>query len=348
MRTFLHLSLLALTAMSGLFSCTNNSRITDESKDLSIKVDQFEKVTTANIRGLFLVNDEVAWAGGAGGTFLRTVDGQNWTSDTIAGYTHLDFRDVHAFSADVALLLAAGEEGRILRTVDGGIAWTEVYTRLDSGIFLDGMDFHGATGYCYGDPINGKMVVVKSIDAGKTWTEISAEQIPIALPKEAGFAASGTGVIANEQMSWIATGGDSIARVLRLESGATWTGYDTPMRSEDGCGIFSIVRTENRLIAVGGCYLDSTSSERNCAISNDDGVTWQLISKNQPRAYRSCVAYSNSSNLLAACGKTGIDYCLDDGDTWIPLTDEGYYTVVLGDSIGWAVGKRGKMAKLSW
>lgn len=145
-----------------------------------------------------MVNDTVAWASGSGGTFLRTVDGNNWKADTIVGYTHLDFRDVHAFDANTALVMAAGEEGRILRTKDGGLHWTEVYTRLDSGIFLDGMDFNGEIGYCYGDPINGKMVIIKSMDAGRTWSEVSSEFIPWALPKEAGFAASGTGIEVKE------------------------------------------------------------------------------------------------------------------------------------------------------
>ena len=245
--------------------------------------------------------------------------------------------------------MAAGEEGRILRTADGGISWVEVYTRLDSGIFLDGLDFHNNIGYCYGDPIEGKLVVVWTDDYGTHWEVVPSDAIPNSLPNEAGFAASGTGIVTLEKANIIATGGDSIARIMKtsLRKGTSEM-FNTPLRSAEGCGIFSIVATTNKLVAVGGCYLDSTNSETNCAVSKDQGETWKLISENQPRGYRSCVAYSQESKLLVTCGRTGIEYSLDEGSNWIPISDEGYYTCSLADSTGWLMGKSGKIAKLSW
>ena len=342
--------LLALFALCGWgFFVAVGQQIRVQNKSIIPVLTQKDGVTKANIRGLFLVNDSIGWASGSGGTFLRMTDAETWTSDTISGYTHLDFRDVQAFDENTALLMAAGEEGRILRTEDGGVSWGEVYTRLDSGIFLDGMDFHGKVGYCYGDPIDGKFVLIRSEDQGKTWTEVSVENLPVALAKEAGFAASGTGMLALEKISLIATGGDSVARVMRTYLGqGVWEMFNTPLRSAEGCGIFSITEANQTIVAVGGCYLDSTSSEANCAISTDWGKTWQLITENQPRGYRSCVAYSRQSNVLIACGRTGSEYSTDQGLNWIPLSDEGYYTCSLADSTGWFMGKRGKMAKLSF
>jgi hypothetical protein len=43
-----------------------------------------------------------------------------------------------------------------------------------------------------------------------------------------------------------------------------------------------------------------------------------------------------------------MEYSLDEGAHWIPLSDDGYYTCSLADSTGWLMGKSGKMAKLSW
>lgn len=333
----------------GLFSC--GDRVPDETTEVpfSIQVDSKEAVAKASIRGLFLVNDKVGWASGSGGTFLRMTDGQNWVADTVAGYTHLDFRDVHGFDENTAVLMAAGEEGRILRTEDGGVSWTEVYTRLDSGIFLDGMDFNGENGYCFGDPIDGRFVVIRSDDLGKTWKESVPDELPAALPKEAGFAASGTGILCTEKMRFVATGGDSTARIMRtfIDQGK-WEFLVTPVRSAEGCGIFSICEGHQMIIAVGGCYLDSTNAEANCAVSEDLGATWQLITENQPRGYRSCVAASETKELLVTCGRTGVEYSLDNGYNWIPLSDDGYYTCALADSTGWLMGRGGKMAKLSW
>lgn len=313
----------------------------------SVTVHTRPPVTKASIRGLFLVNDSVGWASGSGGTFLRMVDGENWTADTIAGYTHCDFRDVHAFDAQHALLMAAGEEGRIIRTTDGGISWTEVYTRLDSGIFLDGMDFRGNVGYCFGDPIHGTFVVIRSDDFGSTWEDVSAELLPRALAKEAGFAASGTGIVATEGRCFIATGGDSVARVMvSAPEAGTWKMVTTPVRSGDGCGIFSLAVTAKNMVAVGGCYLDSTNAAANCAVSTNGGETWRLIEGDPPRGYRSCVAYAEKWRLLVACGRTGVDYSTTEGISWMPLVDEGFYTCALADSTGWMMGKHGKAAKL--
>jgi hypothetical protein len=46
-------------------------------------------------------------------------------------------------------------------------------------------------------------------------------------------------------------------------------------------------------------------------------------------------------------GFEGIDYSLDAGDTWAPLSEEGYYTLrFLNDSVAFAAGK-GKISKLT-
>lgn len=330
-------------------ACTADRQPTCNSlqSPVELQLKSLEQNQPNHIRGLFMVTDEVAWASGAGGTFTKTIDGTTWISDTIAGYTHLDFRDVHAFDAETAVIMAAGSEGRILRTMDGGNSWIEVYTNLDSGIFLDGIDFDGDTGYCYGDPMNGAMLVLKTLDQGRNWTELNSNEIPRTLPNEAGFAASGTGVITAENQTWVATGGGEFARIFRSVSDE-WSVFNTPMRSAEGCGIFSMAHiSPSTLVAVGGCYLDSTSIVGNCAVSLDNGETWISISKNGPRGYRSCVAYSEAMNVLVACGRTGVDVSKDRGRTWEALSDEGFYTCTLGDSTGWLMGRRGKIAKLS-
>ena len=330
-------------------ACTTEQQPTTDPLDsrFELQLETVEQDQLNHIRGLSMVTDEIAWASGAGGTFMKTIDGSAWNSDTIAGYTHLDFRDVHAFDGETAVLMVAGSEGRILRTEDGGNSWIEVYTNLDSGIFLDGIDFHDDSGYCYGDPMNGTMFVLKTVDQGRTWTEMKPEKIPETLPNEAGFAASGTGVITTQNQTWVATGGGEVARVFRSVSDE-WGVFNTPIRSAEGCGIFSMAHiSPSTLVAVGGCYLDSTSRVGNCAVSLDNGETWTSIGENGPRGYRSCVAYSQPMNLLVACGRTGIDISKDRGSTWETLSDEGFYVCALGDSTGWLMGRRGKSAKLS-
>src|SRR5437762_1040720 len=51
--------------------------------------------TTAALRGLSVVNENVVWASGTKGTFLRTTDGgATWQAGTVPGVEALDFRDV--------------------------------------------------------------------------------------------------------------------------------------------------------------------------------------------------------------------------------------------------------------
>ena len=94
--------------------------------------------TTARLRGLSVVDERVAWAGGAGGTVLRTVDGgKTWQRRVVPDAEALDFRDIEAFdeSTAYALSIGAGELSRIYKTTDGGATWrcgTSTVTRRAS------------------------------------------------------------------------------------------------------------------------------------------------------------------------------------------------------------------------
>src|ERR1044072_6299933 len=79
--------------------------------------------TNVRLRGVSAVNGKVAWASGANGTYARTADGgQTWQAGQVSGAAELDFRDVDAFDAETAYLLAIGEgeRSRIYKTTDGG------------------------------------------------------------------------------------------------------------------------------------------------------------------------------------------------------------------------------------
>src|SRR5574338_1306112 len=74
---------------------------------------------TARLRGMSAVSERVAWASGAGGTVVRTVDGgATWQVRPVPGAEKLDFRDVDAFSESTAYILSIGpgEASRIFKT----------------------------------------------------------------------------------------------------------------------------------------------------------------------------------------------------------------------------------------
>ena len=59
------------------------------------------------------------------------------------------------------------------------------------------------------------------------------------------------------------------------------------------------------------------------------------------------VPNSNAMGLVAV-GFEGVDYSHDGGNTWVSLSDEGFYSIrFLNDSVAYTAGK-GKLCKLSF
>ena len=307
-------------------------------------------VTTANLRGLCVVNDETVWASGSGGVFLRTVDsGKTWQTDVIEGTDSLDFRDIHAFDGENAIVLSSGYPAHVYKTTDGGKSWKQTYFNEQEGVFFDGFDFaNEKEGMAFSDPIEGKLFIVRTLDGGNTWQAIDTTHLPSVLQGEAGYAASGTGIVFRGQKAWIATGGGERARIFHSEdAGQHWQVFDTPIVSAEGKGIFSMAMSDDQNgVVVGGAYMDSTNNVRNCAVTQDGGKTWQLIEANQPNGYRSCVASHATKQLLIAVGRTGSDFSVDGGKSWTVIGMEGYFSCGIATKSVWAVGRGGKMAKM--
>ena len=167
----------------------------------SLAQNTFPSHTTENLRGVSAVSQQVAWASGTHGTYLRTTDGRNWTTAQVPGAESLDFRAVVAFSADEAFLMSAGpgDQSRIYHTADVGQHWQLQFTNTNPKGFFDSMVFWDPThGIVLGDPIpdeTGKETGHLKFELlitndGKTWTQIPPSQLPPALEGEAAFAAS--------------------------------------------------------------------------------------------------------------------------------------------------------------
>lgn len=312
--------------------------------------------TTASLRGLSVVDARVAWASGTGGTYLRTTDGgATWRADTVPGATGLDFRDVQAFDASNAYLLSAGEgrQSRIYRTRDGGRSWALQFTNPGPEGFFDGMAFRDpAHGIAYSDPVGGRFLVIATGDGGATWTPVPPAGIPPALPGEAAFAASGTGIAISGDTVWFATGGGAQARVFRsTDGGRTWTVVPVPFAAGNpAAGIFSLAFRDARYgVAVGGDYQHPAADSGNVAVTRDGGVTWTATRGTRPRGYRSGAAWVPGTNprLVVAVGTSGSDYSADGGESWTPIDTVGFNAVAsAGPGATWAVGAGGRIAKL--
>ena len=311
---------------------------------------------TVRFRGVSAVSSRVAWASGAGGTFARTIDGgRTWRSGQVPGAGELDFRDVDAFDADTAYLLAIGEgeRSRVYKTEDGGRNWTLQFQNRRAEAFFDCMAFWDrARGLAISDPVNGRFLVVTTDDGGRTWKEADAAGMPAALEGEGGFAASGTCVAAGRGgEAWFGTGGTGGARVLRTTDwGRTWQASAAPLATGKAAGVFSLTFWGASGAAVGGDYTLEKEAKGNAALTSDGGRSWRALAEGRPSGYRSCVARVPGTRgpTLIAVGPSGSDYSTDGGQTWAALGAEGFHalSVARDGSAAWAVGEGGRIARL--
>lgn len=306
-------------------------------------------------RGLSAVDRNTAWVSGSQGTVLRTADGgRTWRDVSPPGAAELQFRDIEAFDARRAVVLAIGEgeASRVYRTEDGGATWTEPFRNTDARAFYDCMTFFDRRhGLAMSDPVDGKFRILSTSDGGRTWKVLPDRGMPPALEGEAGFAAGGQCLVsAGSRDVWLATGGAARARVMHSsDRGRTWTVADAPIPAGDPArGVFALAfRDRAHGLAVGGDYRPDQASPRSAATTGDAGRTWRPAAA-PPPAYRSGVAWLPHSRTAAlAVGPTGTDLTTDAGRTWRTVDTGSYDTVDCAPDRGcWAAGEQGRVARL--
>ena len=307
---------------------------------------------TAELRGLSVVSDTVAWASGAKGTVLLTTDGANWQVFQVAGAEKLDFRDIHAIDARSALVMSAGPGAlsRIYRTDDGGASWHLLATNQFAEGFWDAMAFWDAdNGIVFGDPVNGKFQVYVTADGGTTWRLGEGKGLD-ALDKEGAFAASGTCLsVAGARDAWIVTGGAQSSRVFHsADRGANWQASSLPIPAGAAArGAFSVGFANARVgVAAGGDYKEPALAGVNGARTIDGGASWTAATI-LPAGYMSVVMpVPGAPASFVAAGLAGSGYSLDGGRTWavldrIPMNTVGFASA----TTGWAVGPKGLLMK---
>jgi photosystem II stability/assembly factor-like uncharacterized protein len=316
--------------------------------------------SSASLRGLSTVNAKTCWASGSAGTVLRTSDGgETWNTVSPPDMGDLDFRDIEAFDDQSAVIMSAGEIDRVYRTVNAGQSWTLAYEHPNKSAFFDGMAFGDELhGWIMSDPIEGRLLILKTVDGGITWQPLPPEQSPVIELGEAGFAASGTNLVAigKRELS-IAVGGASpetnstTSRIVTTHNGGlTWNYLSVPIARNPSSGMFSLSRIDERhWVAVGGNYQLSDNNSENIVISLDGGSTWQQPSGSKPTGYRSVVAFgrNNGEHFLLAAGPNGTDWSKDFGRSWQRISEKGFHTMDFSSDLtaGWGAGGEGRIAK---
>jgi photosystem II stability/assembly factor-like uncharacterized protein len=322
------------------------------------KVELLNSGSKISIRGLSVVDDNIAWVSGTTGMVGRTNDGgKSWKwfnakkfipDDSLR--SRVDFRDIDAFDGATAIIMAIESPAYILKTNDGGETWKVVYENKTSGMFLDAMEFwNEQSGIVIGDPIDGRFFVTRTFDGGTTWHDIPFEKRPKADSGEACFAASGTNIkpINNSEAVFVSGG-------LKSRLFSKNNPIELPiMQGKESTGANSIAIFNNKkkkaskiMVVVGGDFNAGSSTEKNCFITKNSGKEW-ITPTTAPHGYRSCVEFI-SSNKLVSCGLNGVDYSSDGGLNWQWISKDGYHVcrkAKNGNAVFFA-GANGRIAKL--
>lgn len=307
--------------------------------------------TTERLVAVSAVNDNVAWASGAHGTFVRTTDGgTTWKAGQVAGAERLDFRDVHAVSADTAYLLSIGNgaQSRIYKTSDAGASWALQFTNPDSAAFYDCFDFWDADhGIAVSDAVNEKTVMISTRDGGKHWNRLPMYSAIPAFPKEGSFASSGTCLVAGPgQHAWVAT---TRARVLHSTNlGRTWTAAElTGFTLSDSTGLTSVsFRDAKNGMAFGG--FGAFPNDVLIATTADGGKTWTMGTRPPIASGVWGGAFVPGTSTVVVEGPKGSAYSRDNGRTWTEIDAVNYWGISAASrNAVWMVGARGRITKLS-
>jgi photosystem II stability/assembly factor-like uncharacterized protein len=318
--------------------------------------------TNVSFRGMSIPNDDVIWVSGNNGTVGKSTNaGNSWAWIKVKDFETKDFRDIHAFDSNTAIIMAVGNPAYLLKTKDGGHTWNVVFTKNTEGMFLDAMDFRNdKEGVCIGDPINvgnaGRnfFYIIKTSDGGDTWEQEPLYKMPPAERQGEGlFAASGTNIIMlnHPEFDYVfATGGLVSNFYLIGKEGKKSVGYQIPInQGVESTGTFSIATDGKKFYCIGGDYKLPHSTYDNLYWTNSNGKKWDSPDTSPPFGYRSCIQLIDKEQLVA-CGPNGVDYSNDGGDDWLSITKEGFNVCMVSPvkKIVFLAGEKGKIGILKY
>lgn len=317
----------------------------------SIKAQKIELLTKQDkisLRGLSVVNDSITWASGSNGTIARSINGgKTFEWITVKDYEKRDFRDIEAFDANTAVIMAVAEPAVILKTTDAGKTWKKVFENSTKGMFLDAMNFDENNGVVIGDPIDNKAFIASTKDQGNSWQEIEKNKEDTIKNGEAFFAASGTNVkqLKDDKILYVTGGTDS-----RLFYNQKLYALDI-IKGEESTGANSVAvnSSQQNAVIVGGDFKHDTVSTKNCVLVNLHTSLVFSLPKTPPHGYRSCVTYISKDTLIT-CGTSGIDISTDGGMNWKLISNESFHVcqkTKKGDAF-FLAGANGRIAKLSF
>jgi photosystem II stability/assembly factor-like uncharacterized protein len=277
----------------------------------------------------------------------------------VNGYEKTDFRDIHAFDSNMAIIMGIGNPAYILKTKDGGQTWYVVYTKEMSGMFLDALDFRNRKeGICIGDPVDageGRKVffVVRTMDGGETWIREPSDKWQPALDGEAVFSASGTNIALLDSKdfdyAFISGGLASKLYMVGRHSKPNKVFALHVAQGKETTGAFSMATDgRKKFYCIGGDYKAPEAMNDNSVWTIDGGDSWKTPGTKPPYGYRSCVRIVDGERMVA-CGTNGVDICYNPNQ-WKRVSKEGFNVCMVSPNkkLIFLAGEKGKIGVIKY
>lgn len=284
------------------------------------------------------------WAGGSSNTISYSCDhGRSWNSVKVGLENKLDFRGISVLNENeiVAMSAGMGNEGaaKIYKTGDKGKTWKLVYSNTNEGVFMDGVKFfNDKEGIVYGDPIDGKLFIQKTVDGGLTWNDISSRLLDV-IEGEASYAASNTNIAIHKDKVWLATQN----RIFHSNDKAeTWEVQNTPFASGSTAGIFGLYLNKEIAVAVGGDYVKDKEPYGNLTYKSSKDNIWADLVTCTPYGLKEAVLPLNKKRLLII-GTSGTSLFNMKDMKCREIDKESFHTGVCDNDNCYAIGTRGRI-----
>jgi len=285
---------------------------------------QLQTGKPTSIRGLSVVDDNLAWISGSRGYIAITRDGgKTWDWTQVKGFEKADFRDIEAFSDKDAVIMSSGTPALVLKTTNGGATWQEKYRNTDTTYFLDAMDFDSPKhGLILGDPIKNKFLLLETNNGGETWAPF--KNVPDALPGEAAFAASGTCLRVTNGNILIASGGSNSRLISYSQKKQIWDYSNFPItHGKASQGAFSVAVGKTNGIMIGGNYEKDKITDSVSVSYIPSPFKLLNVTVKQPAGFQSCVEYI-TGDIFLATGTPGSNITTDGGKVWKQIDSTSY------------------------
>lgn len=280
--------------------------------------------TTELLFGVSAVDAQTAWAVGAQGTILKTVDeGVTW-SPQASGSTNW-LLSVAAFNSQIAW--TSGASGTILKTIDGGTTWIPQTSGTTKSLY----------GFCIIDAltawaVGGSGTILKTTDGGLSW-----------LPQVSGTTYNVSAISAVDgNIAWAV--GDLGLVLKTIDGGASWNAQPKPTNS-----------TLNSVTAVDHQTIWAAGYGGHIVATKDGGATW-IEQESGTTENLEGISAADADNVWAV-GGTGVMTDLnrviqktsDGGASWQSQANGHelalYAVTAINPETAWAVGSKGAIAR---